>query len=98
MGQATRMQIEEWQRKAGIEPVTGERLEAWRHLQGMCFYAIRIAELEVSGIRGGDGNWHGDAIGHLYTDLREAIDRLERKTREHDARCGRYDLSDPIPW
>jgi hypothetical protein len=77
MGMTTEIQIEAWQKKCGIEPATGGRLDAWRRLQDVCFEAIKIAELEKSGIRDGDGYWHGgDVVGHLCSDLREAVDRL----------------------
>jgi hypothetical protein len=63
MGQMTQIQIAEWQKKAGIEPVTGERAKILRQMSAECYELIKIIELELSGIRDGDGYWHGDAMG-----------------------------------
>lgn len=43
----------------GIEPATGERAKVLRDLSALCFDVIKIIELERSGIRDGDGYWHG---------------------------------------
>ena len=44
----------------------------------MCFELIKIIELEISGIRDGDGYWHGsDVIGGLEADLCRAIGHLK---------------------
>jgi hypothetical protein len=70
MGMRTEMQTEAWQKAFGIQPATGEVGDAWRRLQDVCFEAIKVAELEKSGIRDGDGRWHGsDVIGHTLNEL-----------------------------
>lgn len=70
MGTRTDVEIARWQEKAGIEPATGERAEILRKLSDAAFEAIKIIELERSGIRDGDGCWHGsDVIGHVTSDL-----------------------------
>ena len=49
----------------------------WADLQEKAFEAIKIAELEKSGIRDGDGYWHGsDVVGGILTELRNIVDRL----------------------
>jgi hypothetical protein len=59
MGQMTDARIAAWQAKAGIEPATGNRAKILSELSDACFEAIKIIELERSGIRDGDGYWHG---------------------------------------
>ena len=57
-------------KKAGIEPATGERAEILEALSKAAFEMIKVIELERSGIRDGDGYWHGgDVIGHMTGDL-----------------------------
>jgi hypothetical protein len=70
MGTITDLRIANWQREAGIEPATGKRAEILEALSKAAYEAIRIIELERSGIRDGDGFWHGsDVIGHMTGDL-----------------------------
>jgi hypothetical protein len=59
MGTISNMEIEAWQKQAGIEPATGKRLEALQAAQQACLDLIKVLELEISGIRDGDGWWHG---------------------------------------
>jgi len=94
MGMRTEMQMEAWQKAFGIEPATGEMLDAWCRLQDACVEAIKVAEPEKSGIRDGDGYWHGsDVVGHTLSDLHDAINRLRKDV------CGRFAESDanPVP-
>jgi len=77
MGMRTDFEIAEWQKKAGIKPATGEQEEILLALSRAAFEAIKIIELERSGIRDGDGFWHGgDVIGHMTSDLTERCARL----------------------
>ena len=77
MGSLTDAKTEAWQKECGIEPATGERAKLLRALQRAAFEAIRIIELEHSGIRDGDGCWHGsDVIGHMTSDLTDLCQRL----------------------
>jgi hypothetical protein len=70
MGAMTDLRTKEWQEKAGIKPATGERLKRWHALQDACFETIKVAELEISGIRDGDGFWHGgDVVSHVWQQL-----------------------------
>jgi hypothetical protein len=62
---------------AGLEPVRGERAEILRALSQAAFEAIKIIELEKSGIRDGDGCWHGsDVIKGMTSDLTTLCERL----------------------
>jgi hypothetical protein len=70
MGQITDAKIAAWQKKAGIEPAKGKYRTALDELSEACFYVIKIIELERSGIRDGDGGWHGsDVTGYAIEGL-----------------------------
>jgi hypothetical protein len=78
MGTMTDLQIAEWQEKTGIKPATGERLEILTALSHAAYDAIKIIELEISGIRHGDGAWHGaDVIGGMISRFAELGRRLD---------------------
>jgi hypothetical protein len=69
--------IKEWQDKAGLQPPKPAICQLWQQLQNQCFVAIKVAELEMSGIRDGDGCWSGsDVLDHVWNDLRTTIERL----------------------
>jgi len=51
--------IKRFQEHAGLEPTCGQRLELLQRMQQKAFELIRILELEMSGIRDGDGKWSG---------------------------------------
>jgi hypothetical protein len=75
MGQITELPIRAWQKTAGIEPGPG----LWRELQNAAFETIRIAELELSGIRDGDGHWHGsDVVARVLNNLQNIISGLRK--------------------
>jgi hypothetical protein len=77
MGSRTGADIAAWQKHCGIEPAYGERGAALEALSQACFEAIKIIELERSGMRDGDGFWHGsDVIGGLCADLTRLCHRL----------------------
>lgn len=77
MGSRTDADIAAWQKAAGIEEATGERGKILRSLSNAAFEAIKIIELERSGIRDGDGLWHGsDVIGGMTRDLISLCQRL----------------------
>lgn len=70
MGQMTDTKIEAWQKAAGIEPATGERLKGYEAAQKLAFDLIKVIELEKSGIRDGNGYWHGsDPLGSIAHEL-----------------------------
>jgi hypothetical protein len=68
MGGWTDANIAAWQEAAGIKPARGERAEALEDLSQAAFQIIKIVELERSGIRDGDGYWHGCAVLHAVVD------------------------------
>src|SRR5689334_1301653 len=77
MGSRTDYEIAEGQEKAGIKPATGERARILGELSEAAFEAIKIIVLERSGIRDGDGYWHGgDVIYGMTSDLTELCRRL----------------------
>jgi hypothetical protein len=83
MGSRTDAQIAEWQKQSGIEPATGEPRKILEALSDACFEAIKIIELEKSGIRDGDGHWYGsDVIGHVTGQLTELCNQLRPNTEE----------------
>ena len=63
--------VPEWQKEAEImiEPATGERAELLRQMSDAAFALIKVIELDLSGIR--DGNGYYDAV-------REIVERYER--------------------
>lgn len=76
MGVMTNDQIEAWQKQAGLEPATGSYALALEKLSQTAFDLIKVIELEKSGIRDGDGCWHGsDVVGHV---MGETIDLCKR--------------------
>jgi hypothetical protein len=88
MGIRTDRQIAAWQRKAGIEPATGGRAQILNELSRAAFDAIKIIELERSGIRDGDGYWHGgDVIGGMTGDLTELCARLMETYKVEETAC-----------
>jgi len=59
MGQMTDAKTAAWQEAHGIKPATGDRLEKLREMSRSAYELIQVIELEISGIRDGDGCWHG---------------------------------------
>jgi hypothetical protein len=59
MGQVTTARIEDWQRRHGIEAAQGEPLQRLERISALAVDLVKAVELERSGIRGGDGYWHG---------------------------------------
>jgi hypothetical protein len=65
MGSMTDANIRTWQQHAG-PPASPKRADALERLQSLAFDLIKICELERSGIRDGDGYWHGgEPLGEL---------------------------------
>jgi DNA polymerase III alpha subunit (gram-positive type) len=86
----TNAEISAWQKASGIEPATGERADILRRLSDAAFDAIKLIELECSGIRDGDGKWHGsDVIGGMAHGLTDRCMQLLNYDRaEWHARNG----------
>jgi hypothetical protein len=61
--------IAAWQEKASIKEARGGRAELLRRMSEKAFELIKVIELERSGIRDGDGYWHGsDGMGGTARD------------------------------
>src|SRR5262245_31818486 len=70
MGSYTDAKIEAWQKEAGIKP--SQRAQTLRAISDKAFDLIKVIELECSGIRDGDGYWHGaDVMGGMMRDMIE---------------------------
>jgi len=66
-------------RGAWVEPATGERAKLLRQMSDAAFQMIKTIELELSGIRDGDGYWEGsDVIGSMTDHLTHLIERLKQ--------------------
>jgi hypothetical protein len=59
MGSITDAKIAAWQEASGIKPATGRRAELLGEMSNAAFELIKVIELELSGIRDGDGWWYG---------------------------------------
>jgi hypothetical protein len=59
MGTMTDAKIRAWQAAAGIEPAEGARAQALDRMSDLAHQLIEVIALERSGIRHGDGHWHG---------------------------------------
>jgi len=76
MGQVRNTTIEMFQKHAGLEPARGQQCEMLKRMQHHAFELIRILEMEISGIREGDGLWSGcdpvhETVNELVTLERE---------------------------
>lgn len=96
MGQMTQARVAAWQEAAGIEPATGDRAERLQELSQAAYELIKIIELESSGIRDGDGYWHGS--DPLQGKVLEISDRwqLSKRAKEREAEKDTF-LDDFIP-
>ncbi len=68
-----------FQEHAGLKPACGQRRELLERMQRVAFDLIRILELEISGIRDGDGYWGGC---NPVSGTVEKLGTLERKRLE----------------
>src|SRR5262245_5704743 len=80
------LQIAAWQNKAGIKPATGREAELLRKMSNAAFELIKLIELERSGIRDGDGEWHDDSdvMGSVTRELKALLWEYLRLTRGDD--------------
>jgi hypothetical protein len=90
--------IKAWQKEHGIEPATGGRADLLHKISNVAFELIKIIELERSGIRDGDGLWHGsDVVGGTMKDLVQLIEnflQLDRAKPLPSEVC----FDDAPPW
>ncbi len=83
MGAGRNSDIECFQKYAGLEPASGQRLELLRRMQQVAFDLIKILELEISGIRDGDGYWgFSDPVSGTVRELGTLEHELEETTND----------------
>lgn len=82
MGIMTDREISAWQHEHGIEPATDKYLMSLERMSKFAYDLIRVIELEKSGIRDGDGAWHGsDVISGFCLDGKELLSAMELDSR-----------------
>ena len=85
MGQMTDARIAAWQETHGIEAAEGARAEKLRELSRLAYELIRMIELEMSGIRDGDGAWHGsDPLDGTVLQISDCWQRFKAAGSEAD--------------
>ena len=88
-----------WQNEAVISPAIGEYAEVLDALSQAAFDTIKIIELERSGIRDGDGCWHGsDVIGAMTCELTELCRKLMNQTRGDHGQMNELDINGVSTW
>jgi hypothetical protein len=98
MGSRTEADIAAWQKAAGIEPASGGRADLLRRISNLAFELIKVIELERSGIRDGDGMWHGsDAVGGTMIDLVQLIENFLQPDRAKPL-PSEVCFDEPPPW
>ncbi len=79
MGMVTDWEIADFRARSGIAVPEPEIQALWCNLQDLAYEVIKVASLEVSGVRDGDGYWHGaEVIGATLLVLERAVRRLRR--------------------
>jgi hypothetical protein len=79
MGMRRDAKIAGWQKAYGIKPPTGDEAHILRRMSDAAFELIKVIQLELSGIRDGDGYWSGsDAMGGTAQNLVDVINEFER--------------------
>jgi len=79
MGTRTNAAIAKWQDEAGIEPARGDHADMLKRIADLAAELISITALEASGIRDGDGYWHGsDALGGTVLKLSDAWQQYDQ--------------------
>ncbi|TQE91481.1 MAG: hypothetical protein FKY71_20205 [Spiribacter salinus] len=78
MGARTEANLKAFADQTGIRPATGGKLDRLNTIQELALELIRLAELEKSGICGGDGAWYGcDPIEGVAREIHEATQRRD---------------------
>lgn len=76
MGHMTNARLIDFADRSGIQPATGEDAERLEAMSKIAYKLIRAIERELSGIRDGDGFWHGsDPLDSLIRQLSELYAR-----------------------
>src|SRR5438046_10357875 len=74
MGQITDARIKEFQERAGLSRPTDKDAEVLRRMKQDAFQQIECIVLELSGIRDGDGQWHGNCPIHALVQQLSDLD------------------------
>ena len=89
MGASRDSQLAVFADRTGVRPAFGKRLQILQHISGEAFELIKIVELEISGIRDGDGFWGGcdplDGCTSSIRDHYQLLCQVERALRENAA-------------
>jgi hypothetical protein len=87
--------IQAWQAAAGINPPTGRQAEILRGMSDKAFELIKVIELELSGIRDGDGYWHGSGVmDSAAREVAALVSEYERATQSEQRNRTPCDCSD----
>jgi hypothetical protein len=79
MGCLTDAKVAAWQEEVGILPARGAKADLLNRLSGAAYILIMLIERERSGIRDGDGYWHGcDVMGEHARDVADLCAELAR--------------------
>src|SRR5262249_8450637 len=82
-GAYMRSRIAAFEEATGIKQASGGRLSDLDRLQNLAFDLVKIVELEKSGIRDGDGYWHGsDPLGATINDLNACWQIFRRRDQQ----------------
>jgi hypothetical protein len=82
MGSKSDAVIREFQERSGITPATGQYAKDLRAIQEAAFQLIKVIELEQSGIRDGNGYWHGsDVMGGITGEMAALCERLYERPK-----------------
>src|SRR5262245_61686088 len=72
MGMANEMALAAFQEATGVKPASGKEADLLQQMSDKAFEMIKVIELERSGIRDGDGYWHGaDVMGAMMSEMAE---------------------------
>jgi hypothetical protein len=83
MGASTDFHVRQWQESVGIEPATGRGSAILERIARRAADLIQVVALEKSGIRDGDGWWHGsDALVGTVDELVQLRADYERRNDE----------------
>jgi DNA polymerase III epsilon subunit-like protein len=84
MGIRTDYAISEWQKQTGINLADNRQSKLLMQLSDAAYQAIKIIQLELSGIRDGDGCWHGsDVLGGMTSNLMDLCQQIETSSRSN---------------
>jgi hypothetical protein len=78
-----------------FEPATGERARLLQQMSSAAYLLTRVVEKELSGVRDGDGRWHGSDPLAYATDIAKLyhqLNQVERYELDANAAAERPDI------